>query len=110
MPVNIHTPERLSGETQQQYRERRAASKAIARQTIGHGLNGGISSRRQLRDEMRRSGTMGKRTRAYAALMTHFASKRITKVKRTDPHGSYTFTGRNPRRMWLAGFSAQRGY
>jgi hypothetical protein len=31
MPFNVHTPERQPNETQQQYRERRAQSKAQAR-------------------------------------------------------------------------------
>lgn len=116
----IHAPERLPDETQQQYRERRKTSKAAARLITGHGLNGGVGSREQYRNDMRKSGTMGKRTRSYVALMAAWASKRIVNWKGLrDEHGAYTLvglgtihaeSGRKWRRKWLAGISAQRGY
>lgn len=48
-----------------------------------------------------RAGNPGNRitkdrpTRAYRALMAHWASKRITKAKLRDEKGAYTLTGRN---------------
>ena len=48
--------------------------------------------------------------RAYAALMAAWASKRVTNWNGfADKHGACTFVGQ-PRRVWLAGISAQRGY
>lgn len=106
---NIHTPQRLEGESFSAYVMRRKQSHAInkAIRTAG---NGGISSRKQLRDSMRASGTMGKRTRAYVALCAAWAAKRVPKWEgRRDEHGAYTVTGSGGRK-WLAGVSAQRGY
>ena len=66
-----------------------------------------------------------KKTRAYVALMAAWASKVVPKWEGPrDEYGAYTLVGRNPvtkytpdnikshmpRRMWLAGISAQRGY
>lgn len=123
--MNLYTPERLTGETQDQYRTRRAAGNAAAKQMVGHHLSGGVSSRQQYRDSLRASGAMGKRTRAYKALMNATASKRVTKSPMRDKHGAYTLIGRPVkhgvadfkggtkflgRRMWLGGISAQRGF
>lgn len=115
---NLHIPQRLEGESFDAYRERRAKSHAVnkANRTIGQG---GISSRKSLRDEMRKSGTMGKKTRAYVALCEAWAQKRVINWKGgRDEHGAYTLVGRGEmpngrtdgRRVWLAGISAQRGY
>lgn len=115
---NIHIPQRLEGESFDAYRERRAESHAInkANRTIGQG---GISSRKQYRDSMRSSGTMGKKTRAYVALCAAWAQKRVINWKgKRDEHGAFTLVGRGElpgvgidgRRVWLAGISAQRGY
>lgn len=60
-------------------------------------------------------------TRAYVALCAAWAQKRITKAALRDEHGAYTLVGSEyigvdggdtyrPRRKWLAGISAQRGY
>jgi hypothetical protein len=105
---NIHIPQRLEGESFAAYRERRAESHAInkANRTIGQG---GISSRKQYRDSMRSSGTMGKKTRAYVALCAAWAQKRVINWKgKRDEHGAYTQL--RSGRKWLAGISAQRGY
>lgn len=118
---NLHIPQRLEGESFSAYSERRAKSHAAnkANRTIGQG---GVSSRRQYRDSMRESGTMGKKTRAYVALTAAWASKRVVKWDGArDEHGAYTLVGSEyigvdggdtyrPRRKWLAGISAQRGY
>ena len=116
--MSIYTPERLSGESQPEYRARRAKGNAAAKLVAGRHLNGGISSRKHYRDSLRSSGAMGKRIRAYKALMDAAASKRITKARLRDEHGAYTLVGRNElpngitggRRIWLAGVSAQRGF
>jgi hypothetical protein len=135
--ANIHTPERLQGESRPAYKDRRAESNRInkANRQIGQG---GVSSRKQFRDSMRSSGAMRKRIRAYVALMAAWAAKRITKAELRDEHGAYTLTGRpyelidvhptsrecvlggavdpdggfdyTVQRKWLAGISAQRGY
>jgi hypothetical protein len=120
---NVHTPERQSGESFADYQARRALSNQInkANRLIGRG---GVSSRKQFRDSMRESGAMGKRVRAYVALTAAWAAKVVTKAPLRDEHGAYTLVGRAPiakhapeniqahmpRRKWLAGISAQRGY
>ena len=117
MQANVHTPERLNGESWADYKSRRAQSNAIGR-VMRTAVNGGVSSRQQFRDSMRKSGAMGKRTRAYVALLAAWAAKVVSKAKLRDEHGAYTLTGAfkflrdgSPlRRMWLAGISAQRGY
>lgn len=76
---NIHAPQRFDGESQRDYLLRRAAAQSAVDRVIGKGLSGGINSRKQHRDAMRKSGTMGKKTRAYVALMAYFASKRVLK-------------------------------
>lgn len=45
-------------------------------------------------------------------LTTAFNRSRRSSVKptRTDEYGAYTEVGRSPRRKWLAGVSAMRGY
>jgi hypothetical protein len=118
--ANIHTPERQPGEDFAAYKERRAQSNAInrANRQIGRG---GVSSRQQLRDSMRASGAMGKKTRAYVALTAAWASKVVPKWEGPrDEHGAYTVVGKDAvyadasgramRRKWLGGISAQRGY
>jgi hypothetical protein len=134
---HLHIPQRLTGESFDAYKTRRAQSHAInkANRTTGQG---GISSRKSLRDEMRKSGTMGKRTRAYVALCAAWAAKRVAKSLFRDENGAYTCTGGiyqvegmapdtnrehvlsswvhgedtgyTARRKWLGGISAQRGY
>jgi hypothetical protein len=133
---NLFTPERLDGETRDDYRARRAAAKSAVRRMTAHGAGKGVSSRRQLRDTMRSNGNMGKRIRAADALMAHWASKRVTKSALSDEHGAYTLTGAvfsiegmkpdgrvhvisagieggehffTARRKWLGGISEQRG-
>jgi hypothetical protein len=92
--LSIHAPERFEGESFSAYKQRRAASRKAAREAMGHGLNGGTSSRKQYRDSMRASGTMGKKTRAYVALMAAWASKRVPKWEGPrDEHGAYTLVG-----------------
>ena len=110
----MHQPERYENESFADYRKRRAESNRAAKRIAGHGLNGGINARQQFRDDMRKSGAMGKRTRAYVALMAAWASKRVPKWSGSrDANGApFTLVGRNPdgtRRIWLAGISAQRG-
>ena len=91
--ASIHAPKRFDGETQAQYRERRAKSKAAVERMTLKGLTGGIGARQQFRDAMRRNGTMGKRERAYKSLMAAWASKRVTKAPLRDKHGAYTLVG-----------------
>jgi hypothetical protein len=106
----LHTPQRLTGESFDAYKTRRAQSHAVnkANRTIGQG---GIGSRQQFRDSMRKSGAMGKRIRAYVALCAAWAQKRVTTP---NTHGAITFIGgrdsEGNRRVWLGGISAQRGY
>lgn len=136
--MSLHTPERLTGESFTDYKARRAASNQVGRdmqRDVNHGL---ANSRHNDRVAMRRSGTMGKRTRAYRALMAAWAQKRVPKWRGPrDDHGvvfligrPYELEGVHPtsrelvlegwvdgdafgykvQRKWLAGISAQRGY
>jgi hypothetical protein len=90
----LHTPERHPAESKAQYRARRALSKAVGRHVADHGLNRGTSSREQLRDSMRRNGTMGLRTTASDALMAAWAAKRVPKWNGPrEEHGAYTTVG-----------------
>jgi hypothetical protein len=137
---NLHAPERQPDESFADYKRRRAESNKVGRKAGGHGLNGGENSRKTYRAQMRRSGTMGRRTRAYAALMAAWAARRVMKAKLRNEHGAYTlvgavyemegedlrptpsehlfggcagpdgYTSYTARRIWLAGISAQRGY
>jgi len=110
MQANIHTPQRLAGETMQDYRARRKDSRLANERIACKGLGGGETSRQRYRNSMRRSGAMGKRIRAYKALMAAWAVKRIQKPTLRDENGvAYTLVGQ-PKRMWLGGISAQRGY
>lgn len=113
--MNIHTPERQPGESQADHCARRALSKRINRnlRTVGLGdQHKAPSSREQLRDQQRKNGHL--RSGAYGqGLMNAWDRKREREqalgMRQTDDGGSYTLTGR-PRRVWLAGISAQRGY
>lgn len=59
-----------------------------------------------------------RKVRAYVALLAAWASKVVPKTtNHSDEHGAYTLIGKagridypSPRRKWLAGISAQRGY
>lgn len=113
----IHNPARLEGESFAAYKQRRAASNKIGREMRRDPNKGLVGARKRYRDSMRESGSMGKRTRAYVALMAAWAARRIPKATRRDENGSYSFVGRKyfpdgsqRRRMWLAGISAQRGF
>ena len=64
MQANIHTPERLSGETMEQYRERRKKSAAANHRNTSIGF-GGETSRNSLRNAQRKSGAMRKIAGAY---------------------------------------------
>jgi hypothetical protein len=89
----MHNPQRRDGESFKSYRERREAAKREVLRITGAGLNGGTSSRKQLRDSMRANGTMGLRVRASDALMAAWASKRVTKAALRDENGAYTCVG-----------------
>ena len=78
---NIHTPQRLAGEPQADYRARRAASRAaVERMTLRgeHTPPGRRSptSRQHLRDSQRLGGTMGKRMRFADVRMGAWAKRR----------------------------------
>lgn len=115
--------DRYENESFAAYKVRRAASNAEVRAYQRDLNHGAVGSRQKYRDEMRRSGAMGKRIRASDALMAAWAGKRVPNWKgMTDKHGAKTVTGRTPvhddsgvligsqRRIWLAGISEQRGY
>lgn len=79
---------------------------------------------RRHRDGTNRGGS--DKTRYVTGLQRHWAKKRRAALPKVgvlrDEHGSYTLIGRQvqgdaadhsdykPRRKWLAGISAQRGY
>lgn len=118
---NIHTPQRLDGETFRDYRDRRKNSRFAAEALTLNGLATGRSapsSRQQLRDAQRRNGTMGKRKRFADVFTAHLARKRAEAMSGgyRDQHGAFTLVGKRDfftnqtGRKWLAGVSAQRGY
>lgn len=102
--------QRYENESFAAYKVRRAASNAEVKAYTRNPNHGAVGSREKYRDDMRKSGAMGKRIRASDALMAAWASKRVPKWKGlTDEHGAYTVTG-SAGRKWLAGISAQRGF
>jgi hypothetical protein len=131
----MHNPQRRDGESFKSYRERRQASQQAVREMTRDPNHGLVGARKQYRDEMRKSGAMGKRVRACDALMAAWASKRVTKAALRDENGAYTCVGAvyevegmapdttrehvisswvhgedmgyTARRKWLAGISAQ---
>lgn len=134
-----NVPQRLEGESFAAYKNRRALNNRIVRESQRDPNHGLIGARRKYRDEMRKSGAMGKRIRASDALMAAWSAKRVPKWEGPrDERGAYTCVGRTyevegmapdtgrehataswvhgedmgytARRKWLAGISAQRGY
>jgi len=76
---NIHTPERQPNEARDEYAMRRAASRLHAERislTGAYWPGKGVNSREQQRDDMRKSGSMGKRKRFADVLMAHWARQR----------------------------------
>jgi len=62
--MNIHIPERISSESQADYRERRAESKRVAKAMTN--VKSGQSTGRELhRDALRKSGGMSKIAGSY---------------------------------------------
>lgn len=78
--MNTFTPERGPKETQAEYKSRRALAKAMVQRMSLRGPHwpgiNGTTSRQQLRDSMRKSGAMAKRTRYADTLMASWAAKR----------------------------------
>ncbi len=135
--MNLHTPERGADETQAAYKLRRSLSRAAVRSMTLRGLGDqrkAPSSRQQLRDSQRANGN-GPRASFGPTLMTAHASLRAAALPTACPRdefGAYTLTGFHralptivsydesgecqidmrdvPRRKWLAGISAQRGF
>lgn len=106
--MDLHNPARLAGESQADYRARQAKSRAAVRSMTCAGMSGGVSLRKQMRDEKRKNGTLDAGAMARA-LANHFTRKRVPKWAHRDEIGAYTTVGK-PGRIWLAGISAQRGY
>jgi len=99
--MSIHTPERGATESQAEYRERRSASRiAVERMTLAGIPNTNHSTRRNGRGA---PGAYGR------GLRNAITAKTKTDPGLYDENGAVTLTGR-PRRIWLAGISAQRGY
>lgn len=96
--IPLHQPERGADESHADYRARRKASRAAARDlttaptTLHNRRTPG--ARESFRKSMRDSGTMGKRIRASDALMAAWASKRVTKAVLRDEHGAITLVGK----------------
>jgi hypothetical protein len=127
--MNLHTPERGATESQADYRKRQHASKrAVQAMTLSkiHNQRGKPSQRQQLRDAQRTNGH-GPRGIYADAIGWNVSKKRAdseahkAKHELRDENGAFTLVGRDPlrrigtdgrevRRMWLAGISAQRNY
>jgi hypothetical protein len=127
---HLHNPARLPGESQADYRKRRAASKAHADRITCKGLGNQRriqSAREALRDKQRANGR-GPRGVYGIGLLELQRRRNLKRIADTTPqhlrdeHGTFTLTGaarlviespfpaRMERRKWLAGISAQRGY
>ena len=135
--MNLHTPERGANETQAAYKLRRSLSRAAVRSMTLRGIGDqrkAPSSRQQLRDSQRANGN-GPRASFGPTLMTAYSSLRAQALPTSlprDDFGAYTLIGFHgalpqivrytesgecevemrevPRRKWLAGISAQRGF
>lgn len=137
--IDLHAPQRQPGESQADYRQRRAASKAYTASLRCAGQGGGTSSRKQLRDSQRANGRL---VGVYGQGLLQAQRRRNQQRQQAqggprDEHGAFTLTGAlacfvdidpgprwcktagyttprgfgsEARRMWLAGISAQRGY
>lgn len=124
--MNLHTPERQADETVEDYKARRAASKAAARAITAHGFGNQRklpSSREKLRDAQRQNGNgpSGVYSLGIVQPQRKRDQQRMQKIHtRRDEHGAFTLVGRrdtfahadhdDSRRKWLAGISAQRGF
>lgn len=105
--MNIHTLERHPDESHAQYRERQAASRAVnlldvSRFFLGQHTN--PSKAPSKRDLRRLAKTFTQKPKPQK-VRKHVQHKHPLR----DQHGAYTYTG-DPRRVWLAGVSAQKGY
>jgi len=125
---DLHNPARLPGESQDDYRKRRAASKAHADQITAKGLGNQRSipgAREALRDSQRENGR-GPRAVYGLGLLQPQRKRNLQRIADTTPadrrdeYGTFTLVGghsarridqsKGPRRKWLAGISAQRGF
>ena len=127
---NVHTPQRLEGESQEQYRQRRRMSRHSA--NMGRNAETGEpvflkglgdqhkspSQRQQMRDNARSNGRGPKGV--FGAGIVGAAAKKLRDSKAhqakhplRDEYGAFTLIGNDKRhgmRKWLAGISAQRGF
>lgn len=125
---NLHNPARLLGESQADYRKRRAKSKAHADRITCKGLGNQRnipSSREHLRDSQRANGR-GPRATFGLGILQPQRMRNLTRIADTTPsdrrdeYGTFTLIGgaspsridqrKGPRRKWLGGISAQRGF
>lgn len=127
---NVHTPERLEGESREQYRIRQRTSRFSA--NLGRNAETGEqvhlkglgdnhkepSQRQQMRDNARKNGrgpkgVFGAGIVASAAKKLRDSKAHQAKHPLRDEHGAFTLVGNDKRhgmRKWLGGISAQRGY
>jgi hypothetical protein len=110
---DLHAPERQPGESMGHYRARRYASNIAVRAINAQARDSNReSSRTGLRNAQRKNGSL--KSGAFGAGVIAAAARRALDKRQNrgprDEHGSYTQTGRDPRRKWLAGISAQRGF
>lgn len=117
--MNVHTPERQQNETQQQYRERRAKSRAAVKAmtkgpTQTPAFNALDVSRFFLGQHTNPKRNRGGEPARDMGQHPKFALQRKRKQHKhpqRDAIGQViTLVGKEPRRVWLAGISAQRGY
>lgn len=105
---NVHTPERQPNETQAEYRARQALSRQISKTTsVFHdSQQRGTYVSGKNRKERRAAG----RDNGQHPKFDRERSHKQHEHHQRDSNGAFTFVGREPRRQWLAGVSAQRGY
>lgn len=108
--MNIHIPERLPNESFDDYRMRRVRSKwANDQLTLSKIVQSRKtpSARQLLRDRQRQNGHGPKGI--YGIGLVQPARKRAQEALAVRFVTGFTLVGRNPRRVWRAGISAQRG-
>lgn len=88
MQANVHTPQRLAGESKKQYGERRQTSKNIGQLITLTGCYQpkGQTGREQHRDAMRKSGSMGKQAGAYGRGLRNNITRKQAALLVPKPH------------------------
>lgn len=122
MTDTLHRPERLDGETYEQYRKRRARSNAASKELRKAKDPGPLLTEYgpslflgQHTNPQRNAGRAQLKAKRQSDNGQHPKLAKTRKRKPhhhalRDQHGSFTLVGSYPRRKWLGGISAKRGF